>query len=55
MQDAPVLLMYHENGGHCGFVTTIEDIKDEERWLPQELARFLKHAESTIAQSAGEL
>lgn len=42
---APVRLIYHDKGGHCGFVTSLAEECEEERWLPKELARFVHHAE----------
>lgn len=37
VQGAPVKLIYHEQGGHCGFV----DATQNDRWIAQELARAL--------------
>ena len=45
VQGAPVRLIYHAYGGHCGFMAQNESPVEEERWLPQELARFIHHTE----------
>lgn len=55
--EAPVRILYHEHGGHCGFVTLealTEGAREEDRWLPSELARFLHHAEGRHAQKAAQ-
>jgi len=56
VKGAPVRLIYHAFGGHCGFMAENESPVEEERWLPQELARFLLHAElsSPVMKVLGE-
>jgi len=46
--DAPVRLVYHKHGGHCGFIERGErpGTPEEDRWLPLELARFLAHVDT---------
>lgn len=44
--DVPVRLVCHEHGGHCGFITGKEGPREEDRWLPTELARFFDHLEN---------
>jgi predicted alpha/beta-fold hydrolase len=39
VDNAPVRLIYTEEGGHCGFV----DEQQNDRWISQELARGLAH------------
>lgn len=48
--EAPVRLMYHSHGGHCGFITGDErpGMPEEDRWLPMELARFLLHVDDPL-------
>lgn len=45
--EGTVRLVYHKHGGHCGFLTGQEEKghREEERWLPTELARFLMHVD----------
>lgn len=46
---APVRLVYHEHGGHCGFFEGgREPPNEEDRWLPLELARFLSHVDAPL-------
>jgi uncharacterized protein len=47
LAEAPVRLVYHDYGGHCGFISEDDtgDLEEHERWLPKELARFLTHVE----------
>lgn len=47
---APVRLVYHAHGGHCGFITGDErpGMPEEDRWLPMELARFLLHVDAPL-------
>lgn len=42
--DAPVLLVYHEHGGHCGFISSDEPAAHG--WLAEELSRALSHIEA---------
>jgi predicted alpha/beta-fold hydrolase len=42
LQGAPVILRYHDYGGHCGFVSKYAE-DNVEGWLPCELARFGEH------------
>jgi hypothetical protein len=39
VQDAPVRLIYTEQGGHCGFV----DVNNNDRWIAEEMARAMLH------------
>lgn len=39
VRGAPVKLIFHDQGGHCGFV----DVKGDDRWIAKELARALDH------------
>jgi predicted alpha/beta-fold hydrolase len=45
---APLRLVYHKHGGHCGFIAGDErpGTPEEDRWLPIELARFLLHVDA---------
>ncbi len=54
--EGTVRLIYHDYGGHCGFLTGREEkgAPEEERWLPTELARFLKHADMPYRAMAEE-
>jgi uncharacterized protein len=47
---APVRLVFHKHGGHCGFITGDErpGMPEEERFLPWELARFLAHVDAPL-------
>lgn len=50
---APVRLIYHDNGGHCGFYTDQESMNSDDSdkqqkvphygWLAEELARAIQH------------
>lgn len=57
IQGAPVRLVYSPRGGHCGFISArpptfthvdgeVETLEHRD-WLPEELARFIVHAESS--------
>jgi predicted alpha/beta-fold hydrolase len=52
--DLPVRLVYHDKGGHCGFLTgpqrgnTSTGVQREGRWLPNELACFLDHVDTSL-------
>lgn len=46
--DAPVQLIYHDKGGHCGFLKSAKNSQTEGRWLPTELARFLDHVDEQL-------
>lgn len=53
--DAPVKLIYHDHGGHCGFLSASSSKKTdakpdqvEGRWLPRELLRFIDHVDSSV-------
>ncbi|KAG5189110.1 Alpha/Beta hydrolase protein [Tribonema minus] len=53
---APVQLVYHDKGGHCGFLAARRlasgrEVKDG-RWLPMELTRFVDHVEAHLNGSA---
>ena len=54
--EGTVRLVYHKHGGHCGFLTGQEKIghPEEERWLPTELARFLKHVDVPFRALEGD-
>ena len=43
--NASVKLVYHEKGGHCGFIEEGESPIEEQRWLPREMGKFLNHVE----------
>lgn len=64
--DAPVRLIYHEYGGHCGFMSA-EAVRDDEGtpvahgWLAEEMGRVLHHfdqrqhaTDSRAAETVGE-
>lgn len=59
-EEAPVRLVYHKHGGHCGFISGDErpGMPEEDRWLPVELARFLLHVDAPLrapySQEEGE-
>jgi predicted alpha/beta-fold hydrolase len=44
---APVRLIYHEKGGHCGFCAERSPELPEHGWLAEELARALEHIHTT--------
>lgn len=55
MHGAPVRLVYHRFGGHCGFISAQPPVFEQagaavplqpRDWLPEELARFVDHAEA---------
>lgn len=46
---APVRLIYHEKGGHCGFVS--RDNEHPHGWLAEELGRALKHIDTGVREA----
>uniref|UniRef100_A0A7S2UW57 AB hydrolase-1 domain-containing protein n=1 Tax=Fibrocapsa japonica TaxID=94617 RepID=A0A7S2UW57_9STRA len=54
---APVRLVYHKNGGHCGFVSSLPEYQGENKasrdWLADELARFIGHIDTSSDDGAG--
>ena len=54
--EAPVRLVYHPHGGHCGFLTGREapGMAEEDRWLPTELARFIAHVDNPFRALFGQ-
>ena len=47
---APVRLIYHEKGGHCGFVS--RDNEAPHGWLAEELGRALDHIHRGVEEGA---
>ena len=52
---APVRLVYTQQGGHCGFVSSIFASVPEHGWLAEELSRALFHIHSQCYDSGGVL
>jgi predicted alpha/beta-fold hydrolase len=53
-EEAPVRLIYTDQGGHCGFMAnTLLEEEKETGWLAHELARFIEYLrKSADIQSA---
>ncbi|RYY88321.1 alpha/beta fold hydrolase [archaeon] len=56
VKDAPVRLVYHPHGGHCGFATKYMNSREnaprvpEYGWLGEELSRALDHIRTGVKQ-----
>ncbi|KAL3900401.1 MAG: hypothetical protein SGARI_006251 [Bacillariaceae sp.] len=47
----PLHIHYTQHGGHCGYVFQTQET-GKISWMPTQLARFLAHVESSIAEEA---
>jgi predicted alpha/beta-fold hydrolase len=41
--DAPVNLIYHSHGGHCGFISAYKHENEGHGWIAEEMGRALDH------------
>jgi hypothetical protein len=46
VQDAPVKLIYHNHGGHCGFIPADRESNGKSGWIAEEIGRALYHIHS---------
>ncbi len=61
-EEAPVRLIYHDKGGHCGFYATVSGDKSEgaalevkpHGWLAEELSRAVHHMHVNVNANSGD-
>ncbi|KAG5189883.1 Alpha/beta hydrolase protein [Tribonema minus] len=48
-EGAPIKLAYYDKGGHCAFISRDRADRENNGWLPLQLARFAEHLETAHA------